>query len=38
MSTAMDFYNGRSYTVPNARISTLMNGDGRAGGTLIFYT
>ena len=38
MSTAIDFYNGASYTVPNARIETKMNGDGRAGGTLIFYT
>lgn len=38
MSTAMDFYNGRSYTVPNARIETKMVGDGKAGGTLIFYT
>ena len=38
MSTAMDFYNGRSYTVPNARIETKMSGSGSAGGTLIFYT
>lgn len=38
MQTAMDFYNGSNYKVPNARISTLMNGSGRAGGTLIFYT
>lgn len=38
MSTAMDFYNGRSYTVPNARIETKMVGSGSAGGTLIFYT
>ena len=38
MSTAMDFYNGHSYTVPNARIETKMVGSGNAGGTLIFYT
>lgn len=38
MSTAMDFYNGANYTVPNARIETRMVGDGRNGGTLIFYT
>lgn len=38
MSTAMDFYNGDSYTVPNARIETKMVGNGNAGGTLIFYT
>jgi hypothetical protein len=38
MSTAMDFYNGSSYTVPNARIETKMVGAGNAGGTLIFYT
>ena len=38
MSTAVDFYNGRSYTVPNARIETKMVGSGSAGGTLIFYT
>lgn len=38
MSTAMDFYNGCSYTVPNARIETKMVGSGNAGGTLIFYT
>ena len=38
MATAMDFYNGGSYTVPNARIATLMNGSGKVGGTLIFYT
>lgn len=38
MSTAMDFYNGRSYSVPNARIETKMVGSGSAGGTLIFYT
>lgn len=38
MSTAMDFYNGNSYAVPNARIETKMVGDGKAGGTLIFYT
>lgn len=38
MSTAMDFYNGSDYTVPNARIETKMVGDGKAGGTLIFYT
>lgn len=38
MQTAMDFYNGSNYKVPNARISTLMNGSGSAGGTLIFYT
>jgi hypothetical protein len=34
----MDFYNGSSYTVPNARIETKMVGNGNAGGTLIFYT
>ena len=38
MSTAIDFYNGSSYTVPNARIETKMVGSGNAGGTLIFYT
>ena len=38
MSTAMDFYNGRMYTVPNARIETKMVGSGKNGGTLIFYT
>lgn len=38
MSTAMDFYNGSSYKVPNARIETKMVGSGSAGGTLIFYT
>jgi hypothetical protein len=38
MSTAIDFYNGGNYTVPNARIETKMVGDGRNGGTLIFYT
>ena len=38
MSTAMDFYNGGGYAVPNARIETKMVGDGRSGGTLIFYT
>ena len=38
MSTAMDFYNGSMYTVPNARIETKMVGEGKAGGTLIFYT
>lgn len=38
MSTAIDFYNGRAYTVPNARIETKMVGNGNAGGTLIFYT
>ena len=38
MATAMDFYNGSSYTVPNARIETKMVGNGNAGGTLIFYT
>lgn len=38
MSTAIDFYNGAKYTVPNARIATYMSGDGRAGGTLVFYT
>lgn len=38
MQTAMDFYNGSSYKVPNARISVLMKGDGKAGGTMIFST
>jgi hypothetical protein len=38
IQTALDFYNGNSYTVPNSRISTLMNGAGSAGGTLIFST
>lgn len=38
MSTAMDFYNGSPYTVPNARIETKMVGNGSSGGTLIFYT
>lgn len=38
MSTAIDFYNGGSYTVPNARIATKMNISGASGGTLIFYT
>ena len=38
MSTAMDFYNGSAYKVPNARIETKMVGSGNAGGTLIFYT
>lgn len=38
MSTALDFYNGQLYSVPNARIETKMNGIGNQGGTLIFYT
>lgn len=38
MSTAVDFYNGAHYSVPNARIETKMVGSGSAGGTLIFYT
>ena len=38
MSTAIDFYNGSNYTVPNARIATKMIGGGASGGTLIFYT
>ena len=38
MSTAVDFYNGSMYTVPNARIETKMNGPGYRGGTLIFST
>lgn len=38
MSTALDFYNGRMYAGPNARIETKMVGGGNAGGTLIFYT
>lgn len=38
MSTAMDFYNGSAYKVPNARIETKMVGNGTVGGTLIFYT
>lgn len=38
MSTAMDFYNGSVYTVPNARIETKMVNNGTSGGTLIFYT
>lgn len=38
MSTALDFYNGTMYNVPNSRISTLMNGAGSAGGTMIFST
>lgn len=38
MSTAIDFYNGYMYTVPNARIETKMNGPGFRGGTLIFST
>ena len=38
MSTAVDFYNGKAYVVPNARIETKMNGAGSRGGTLIFST
>ena len=38
MSTAMDFYNGVTYQVPNARIETKMVSSGKSGGTLIFYT
>lgn len=38
MATALDFYNGGGYKVPNARIETKMNGLGNQGGTLIFYT
>lgn len=38
MSTAVDFYNGKAYTVPNARIETKMNNSGNQGGTLIFST
>lgn len=38
MSTAMDFYNGNAYSVPNARIETKMVKNGTSGGTLIFYT
>ena len=38
MQTAIDFYNGSKYTVPQSRISTLMDGNGNAGGTLIFST
>ena len=38
MSTALDFYNGTMYNVPNSRISTLMDGAGFAGGTMIFST
>lgn len=38
MSTAIDFYNGIQYTVPNARIETKMEKNGTSGGTLIFYT
>jgi len=38
MSTAIDFYNGNSYKVPQSRIETKMLEDGKNGGTLIFYT
>jgi hypothetical protein len=38
MQTAIDFYNGAQYKVPNARISVLMDGIGARGGTMIFST
>jgi hypothetical protein len=38
MSTALDFYSGSAYTVPNARIENKMLVNGTSGGNLIFYT
>ena len=38
MSTALDFYSGYQYTVPNARIENKMVSNGASGGNLIFYT